>query len=250
MNRWAKRIIIFYTTLMVTHGAFAAILLGATDYLSVPDSTSLNVTGTALTLNAWVNKLTPVAGSWVISKNNSGSTIGYGMRSNTNTTVRFSLAVTGVSKNLNGTTTGVWDGNWHMVTMTYDGTNMRAYTDAIEDASSPFAAAGTITSSSGQALNIGRNSGSPGSPIFAGKVDDILISTQVLTVAQITSLFLSRQKMIITPCGGHWRFDEGSVGATVVGFAFNDICGNGNTLTGGTNVGATLQMTPSILNYP
>lgn len=187
MNKWAKRLFIIITMLGVTHAGFCALIFSATDYLSVPDSTSLNITGTGLTINAWLKKLSPANGTDIICKANAGGTTGYQLRSNNATTLRLSLAVSGVGKTLSGSTAGAFDGNWHMVTATYDGTTLRLYTDTVQDATT-LTAAGTITSSAGTPLIIGSNITNVN--YYGGSMDDVLILPYVLTTAQMQSLFL------------------------------------------------------------
>lgn len=229
----------------------AALQLVTTDYVGVPDSNSLTITGAGLTLNIWASTSTnPLNGLGLISKINTVVSQGYAIETEGTGTnsVRFILGI-GSSQVLLGTKS-FWNGvgNWHMITGTFDGTNIRLYEDGVEDPSSPKVISSTvIATNTGFNLNMGRLNVSS---YFSGTLDDALVLNYPLTANQIKSLYQTRSYENITPCQGHWLLNEGSPNASMKGATFIDVCGNGNTGTGGTQTGGTLQMTPTALRYP
>ena len=81
-------------------------------------------------------------------------------------------------------TTNINDGEWHYVTVTYDGTNLKIYTD--DDDEQSTAASGTVDAN-GKNLFIGaRNDNGTANSWLKGQVDEVRIYDRVLTSAEIT----------------------------------------------------------------
>lgn len=242
------KVLFFLTMLCIPCSAKAAIAFGTTDYLTASDSSTLDITTDKFSINLWINGVSAGSGQNFVGKQNAASTQGYTIRVFATLKVRFTVVVGGVGKSVSSTT-DFSSNAWHMLTGTYDGSNVRMYEDGVEDPASPLAASGNMTSSAGSILIVGR-SVAANSYFASGSLDDVLILNYPLTAAQIKSLYGSRSHNIITPCQAHWILDSGKPGASMVGSTFYDVCGNGNTLTAGTQTGATLQMTPTNLRYP
>ncbi len=112
---------------------------------------------------------------------------------------------------------GLTDGNWHFVGLTYDGTYLRSYIDGIQTANNTVSGA----LSTGAATNIGKY----GTYYANGFIDDVRIYNYARTQAQIAWDYNQGKP------AGHWRFDGGN-GATAYDESDNN---NDGTIT----IGAT-----------
>ena len=165
-----------------TIGKFGSALAfdGVNDWVTVPDSSSLDVT-TAMTVEAWVLP-TALGAIWrtVALKEGSGNYT-YALYASTGTSRPSGNAVTGGSDHdLRGPATLGLD-NWVHLATTYDGANLRLYVGGALVATQ--AASGSITVSSG-VLRIGGTSVFA-NEFFAGRIDELRIYNRALTQAQI-----------------------------------------------------------------
>ena len=125
---------------------------GLTEYIKTP---TINIAGDAITVSMWINST------------NTNPTGSYHMpfQSNTNNYVEFSITNSGLFRcglYVNGTRyvtnisdVNVLDGNWHMLSVTYNGANIKRYIDGI--LKSTTAISGTLNCTS-QLYWIGRRS--------------------------------------------------------------------------------------------
>ncbi|MGA2241282.1 MAG: LamG-like jellyroll fold domain-containing protein [Verrucomicrobiota bacterium] len=159
-------------------------LNGASSYVSIPDSPSLDTFVSSITIETWikVNQLTANS-NWkgIVTKGNSSWRLQGRAGAKT---VTFSA--TGVSPNgdLYGNR-NVNDGQWHHVAGVYDGTNMFLYVDGTLDVSQP--ATGTILQNSSP-LCIGQTAGSSGY-FFNGLIDEVSIYNRALTTSEIQAIY-------------------------------------------------------------
>lgn len=161
---------------------------GTTDYLSVPDDNSLDIT--RVTLSAWVKPAdgNNIAGAAIICKGTGGGGEVYCLDFPTanDLTPRFyfypTVGVYTVSSSV-ALTPGVWS---HVVG-TYDGTSYKIFVNGTERGSGTFT--GSLNSNS-HALTIGcRQSGSTDYDMcFDGKIDDVRVYNRALTSDAITAL--------------------------------------------------------------
>ena len=152
----------------------------AGDYLEIPDHEDLQITD-AITLVSWVNVDT--AGCNIVGKDDNVSR-------NYNIHITTDAASPGcVKAYLSGTTatatTVVTDSEWHHVAATWDGSEIKVYTDGVEEASVAFA--GPI-STSDVPVEIGRRGGSGGTKVFTGAIDEVAIFNQALTGDDISKI--------------------------------------------------------------
>lgn len=125
---------------------------------------------------------------------------------------------TGVHTNTQGrkvfnSGSGLTDGNWHQVAMTYDGINLRSFIDGVQTAINPVS--GNLT---GIAQEIGRYLSD--SYAANGLIDDVRIYDRALSEAEVGNLYQGVD--ISDGLIGHWRFDEGQ------GSVAYDSSGNNN----------------------
>lgn len=154
---------------------------GSNDYVSVPDSNSLDLS-TGLTLEAWVRPTSSSGWRTVMMKEN-GSELAYAMYSRENTNrpsgwIRTN-PTSGSSKSVAGTS-GLALNTWTHLTTTYDGSNLRLYVNG--SLVRTQATTGTLYSSSNP-LKFGGNA--VWGEYFAGQLDEIRIYNRSLNQTEI-----------------------------------------------------------------
>jgi hypothetical protein len=148
------------------------------DYLQIPDHDDLQITD-AITLLGWVNLSAPACN--IVGKDYTGNR-------HYNIHITTDAGSVGCGKMyLSGTTatatTVVTDGEWHHVAGTWDGSEIKVYTDGVEEASVAFA--GPI-STSDVPVEIGRREA--GAIVFTGAIDEVGIFNKALTGDDIRSI--------------------------------------------------------------
>jgi Concanavalin A-like lectin/glucanases superfamily/Protein of unknown function (DUF1565) len=156
---------------------------GVDDYVDLGSSPSVNITGAALTLQAWVKGSSPGNYKYIVSKTD-GLDVGYGLYTGISGTLRFYVGK-GAGLIVTPDVTSPWDNRWHHVVGTYDGSKLNLYIDGVAGAS--VAATGNIADSSARSLNIGRFS--EGGFSFKGVIDDVQIYNRALSSTEIQQLY-------------------------------------------------------------
>lgn len=156
-------------------------LNGSTQYVTAPDSTSLNVTG-ALTLAAWI-KPTAIGGDYktIVSKRQNTNPTSYQMYLGNND---------GVLSYYNGTQyrsgytprTNVWT----HVAITLNGGRLTMYADGKEIYGTTGVA---MPSSTSGALSVGVPGSYTSAEFFQGYIDDVRVYTQSITATDIKSIY-------------------------------------------------------------
>jgi Concanavalin A-like lectin/glucanases superfamily len=160
---------------------------GSTGRVDVPDGSALEPTS-AISIGAYV-KASPGNFKYIVSKGASGCIASsYGLYTGPNGGLEFY-----VSQN-SGLTyaqspdagTAMWDGNWHFVVGTYDGSDVRLYVDGVQIGSGT-ALTGPITYGlpSGNDLFFGHYDGCSGLD-FDGSIDEPTVWGEALTPAQVS----------------------------------------------------------------
>jgi beta-galactosidase len=167
------------------HRGTGLYLSGLDDFVEVYRDRRLDLTGTAVTLDAWVKP-----GEWsgdfrIVGKGDHQ----YALKMKDENTLEFFIH-SGTWRPVRATVPADFYGNWHRVSGTYDGTTLRLYIDGREVASAPFS--GRIDSSSAE-VNIGRdfetswNDPSDVGRMAHGVVDDVRIYDRALTPAELSA---------------------------------------------------------------
>jgi hypothetical protein len=104
-------------------------LNGSTDYMSVANSTSLNITG-PITVEAWV-KTYSTAQQGIVERYGSGTNGGYALRL-TGGYLQFFTLVNGGTYDYIQSTVTVSTGAWHHVAGLFDGSQLRVYIDGTQ----------------------------------------------------------------------------------------------------------------------
>lgn len=143
-----------------------------------------------LTLSAWI-KTTDVSGGYkdIIANQWQYGESGIMMTIQGASTIHvpFSTA-TGQIDTLDATATTT-DGNWHLVTVTFDSGTVKIYVDGTEKASKTSSIVTSIAYNNSNHLLIGKDSASGGTEHFNGSIDDIQIYNRTLSSPEILSLY-------------------------------------------------------------
>lgn len=161
---------------------------GSTSRVTVPDSSWLEPAA-AITVSAWVKASgTPGQFRYIVSKGAlSCIAASYGLYTGYSTGLQFYISQNGgfsytVSPDAG---TGVWDGNWHFVVGTYDGSAVHLYVDGNQvGGGTPTSGSIAYGLSGGNDLFIGHYDGCTDHD-FAGTIDEPTVWGQALTPLQI-----------------------------------------------------------------
>jgi hypothetical protein len=165
-------------------------LNGTSQYVDVPDSPSLNPTG-SLSLEAWIYPrlpLDPVAAP-IIKKAEEGTTFqehGYGLELFGTSGVRFGVSLNGGFGWALTDAAPLPMNQWSHVVGVFDGTNAMFYFNGVL-VGTPTAAPGQIVPS-GNHLQIGHDPGNP-SRYFNGLIDEPGVYATALSAAQVQALY-------------------------------------------------------------
>ncbi|EEP75188.1 beta-galactosidase [Micromonospora sp. ATCC 39149] len=162
----------------------AVALSSLDDFVDVFRDRSLDVTGSALTLDAWVNP-GPWAGSLpIVTKGQA-----YGIEMRDQDTLEFAVDAGGSRATVTADVPADWYGTWHRVTGVYDGATMRLLVDGREAGST--ARTGAIDPGLWE-VNVGRNAETQrdndwGRRLGRGLVDDVRIYPAALSATDLAA---------------------------------------------------------------
>ena len=161
----------------------AVALDGVNDYVALP---AFDVTGSAVTLAAWV-RATSVATTDQRFVSKTTGTTNYWTLGTNGTAFRFRLRTGSSTTTLDGGTLPLT--TWSHVVATYDGAMMRLFVNGVQVGS--VAKSGALATSASVPVSIGRNpTGTAGANYFNGAIDDLRIFTRALTPAEVTALYI------------------------------------------------------------
>src|SRR5262245_25607281 len=209
-------------------------LNGTSDYMSVPNSASLSISG-PITVEAWI-KVNSINGNYqdILCKESygqAGTGGGYEFEITNTGKVRLDLYQSHNQYTTVIGSTTVSTGAWHHVAGVFDGSQMRVYLDGVQDGS---LATGNGPATGTSALYIGKSTYT--TYYFGGLIDEVRVSAAALYSANFTPGLGPGSNV-----KGLWKFD---------GQTPNDSSGNGNN--GVLQSGATYSTTvpPTSNNAP
>ncbi|HMC96856.1 MAG TPA: LamG domain-containing protein, partial [Flavobacteriales bacterium] len=189
---------------------------GVDDRVNVAASSSLSITGTAFTVEAWVY---PTAfstagehGNSIVNKEGTGSA-GFMLRCGNNGQIGFSVGVGTFPVVVAPVGTLILN-QWQHVAGVYDGANMRIYKDGVQVAS--LAQTAAMIPSAAINMAIGNWINGNDRP-FAGKIDEVRIWSAARTVPQLQT------NMNRVLCGNeaglraYYQFNQGAAGGNNAG---------------------------------
>jgi len=215
---------------------------GADDRVNLGDPASLQITGTQLTLEAWIYPTAWRTESWrgsIINKE-APATQGYMLRCGNNGQLSFNFGNGTGWVELQSTTGALALNTWQHVAATYDGANLRMYINGVEVAS--LANTTSIAAAAGYQVTIG-NWSQNNDRGFIGRIDEVRIWATARSLSQITAY---KDQLL---CGNegslraYYTFDEGVANANNAGVTtLPDLTANANdgavtnlTLNGSTS---------------
>ena len=163
---------------------------GTNDYFSAPNSTSLNITGNAITISGWVNSPDTSPNGAVAMKSDDSGSAYYGQTFESSTIWGYS-DTGGAGWNWN--TGQTISAGWHHVTYVYDGSTQRLYVDGSQVAT--HALTGSIANSSTEPLWIGRN---PFTGFMQAIIDEVQVSNTGRSADWVEASYLSSNDQMNT----------------------------------------------------
>lgn len=213
---------------------------GTNDRVDCGNNSSVQISGTQITIEAWVMPTSFGPNNWsnnIVDKESWSPQQGYMLRTGDNGKVNFNLGATNTWNELTTSTAVLAANTWAHVAATYDGSYMRIYingvcTDSIAKNIS-FSDASAYNLVIGDNSQVGRN--------FAGKIDEVRIWDIARTKAQLQST------MNTEICGGvsglraYYRFNQGIAGSSNSGIttAINNAVGGTNASLSGFSMSGT-----------
>ncbi|MEI8048228.1 MAG: LamG-like jellyroll fold domain-containing protein [Bacteroidota bacterium] len=159
-------------------------LNGSTQYVNCGNGT-VNITGSAITLEAWINASSSgwIDNGSIINKENGGGDGGYTIRAgaSANKNIKFALWLSGGTKEISSPANSIVPGRWHHICGTYNGSALYLYIDGNQVAT---------TTGSGIVLPASVNMWIGNSQAFTarnfpGSVDEVRIWNDARTQAEI-----------------------------------------------------------------
>ena len=151
---------------------------GTGDSVTVADAASLDIT-TGITVSAWIKR-----DGTLNSENGILSKTVYNFILNSTGKFRVELETSGYQSVLSSAT--VPADEWVHVCGTYDGVNIRAYINGVEDANSPTADTGNI-STNNDTLSVGNHSGG----YFPGEIDRVFVFNTAKSAQHVYAEYLA-----------------------------------------------------------
>jgi uncharacterized membrane protein len=151
---------------------------GLDDYVSVPDSNSLDITN-IFTLEAWVYRDETGSRDMIIAKEAS-----YFLQIDSNDKVAVNI-FDGANNGVESAST-IQANEWAFIAVTADGTNVNIFINGVLDKTAVQPTNAAITSN---ALQIGKSLGGANNWRFKGKIDEVRISNQARSETEILKYF-------------------------------------------------------------
>ena len=204
---------------------------GINDQVNCGNSTSVQITGTALTLEAWIYPTSWQTNIWqgnIINKESlSGG--GYMLRCGAGGKLNFNIGSGPGWNELSSATNILTLNTWQHVAGTYDGAYMRIYLNGvIVDSLAKTISMANSTSD----LGIGYAPIYAGSRNYPGIIDEVRIWNVTRSSAEIAANMNTELCSIPSSVKGYYKFNHGTAGGTNTSVTtLTDLSGNGNNGT-------------------
>lgn len=160
---------------------------GSSQYATVPDNSSLDVTN-AVTLAAWIKPEKSGSAQVIMKKGLTGESDGYELSlvSNGKIFFRINQLTNGETYRLNSSVTHPTDGvTWMHIAASFDGSTIRLYINGKENKAVSFSSPVSIISNS---LPLGIGAQSNGGNRYQGALDDLRVYNRALSASEISGL--------------------------------------------------------------
>lgn len=213
----------------VAHAQLGLALDGTDDYVDCGNNTSVQITGTAITLEAWIYPTAWKTGAFdgnIICKEDNSNNNGYMLRVGAGGKVNFALGYANKSwAEMTSASTVLSLNTWQHVAGTYDGSMMRIYVNGV--ATDSMAAAISIANASTVNLWLGAH------PTYGrqyqGILDEVRIWNTCRSTAQLNASMNSEICAVHPNLKAYYKFNHGKASANNFTYKkLSDISGNGN----------------------
>lgn len=222
---------------------------GVDDAVDVGNPVDVQITGTAITLEAWIYPTSWTNEAWrgnIIVKEESATGGGYGymLRAGANGTVNFNFG-SGSWNELNTDPGELVLNTWQHVAATYDGVKSRVYINGVLVDSASYTA--SISNAPTADLNIGANISL--SRYFIGKIDEVriwdIVRSQQEIITSMNSEFCGNPGL-----KAYYQFNQGianGINSTVLTLADSSGNGNDGTLSNMALLGTSSNWTDGVV---
>jgi len=243
MNRFYKFLVLILSVLVI-NPAFTQNGLsfdGVNDGVDCGNNSLLQITGTAITLEAWIYPTAWTNEVWrggIVVKEQNSSNSGFMLRAGDNGKLNFAIGSTGSWTELTTVASTLTLNTWQHVAASYDGAKMRLYLNGL-----PIDSLATTVSISGTAstnLNIGAHI--PMNRYFIGRIDEVRVWDIARTSSEIL-LSYNAEQCQQSGLVAYYRFNQGIINGANGGVT-TLVDSSGNALDG-TLLNFTLSGTTS-----
>lgn len=186
---------------------------GVNDYVNCGNNSSLNITGTAITMEAWIYPTSWKAQVWqgnIISKEGTSGT-GYMLRAGAGGKLNINIGSGGPWNELTSSTNVLTLNTWQHIAGTFDGAYLRLYVNGVLTDS--IAKTVSIVGTSTVNLYLGESPAYSGR-YFPGKIDEVRIWNVVRTQAEIQASMNSELCVVPSSVKAYYTLNHGTAGGT------------------------------------
>ncbi len=174
-----------------------ALNFDGTDFISIPNTGTINITNANITVSAWLNGGAQETYDYIISADDGNGNKGWALYTGAQAEIRFWVAVGGVAY-VTSNGGNIWNSAWHHVVGTYNGSDVALFVDGDLKSANPIVS-GTITSGYSSVV-IG---GSAITAYYTGRIDEISVWNRTLSGKEVTDLYrrgLTRLNVSVRSC--------------------------------------------------
>ena len=209
-------------------------------YVRIPRTDVLESMTLAVSVEAWVNSAGPGPFKYIFSKGANNNGASYALETDANGGLLFYVSDgQNFYKSPEAAAAAIWDGLWHHVVGTFDGSFVHLYVDGQEvgATSAPGAVIGYNLSVTNDAF-IGTFNGDPGFFSFLGQIDEVAVLNRALSLSEIQAIFnagTAGMCKVIEPINtgargmGFWQNKNGQ-GMIAGGASTAGVCNSGTWL--------------------
>jgi len=221
---------------------------GVNDFVNCGNDPSLDITGTAITLEAWIYPTSFQPNIWqgnVINKGDISQT-GYMLRVGGTGQINFNFGSFGSWNELNTGINVVSLNTWQHIAATYDGSTSRIFVNGVEVATTNY---NTSIASATQPMYLGEDPEYNGR-FFPGSIDEVRVWNVTKTAIELMNGMSNEICATDPSLVAYYRFNDGVAGGNNLGqTTLTDDSGNGNngTLINFANFGNTSNWVPGAI---